>query len=229
MGYYFTGTLETNVGNTASRKGIKKTAVFNSPDRAESGGAVRYYFESAGSSGNMFYIYCGTDERQYIKLDSGTKSLLFVSSQAEATAFTAEMNTGLGDVFTFRDGDWYMNMQGGKNGKAFAAYNNPTDTNNNMYLYGYATVKKDDPYELNGKFYAIVSERSGTSGVAMMAEEKVVDSRTLLKGQTAAIKPDPLVSDGKLYVAKDSDITQWTFSNIEKDKYYLTADVGGST
>ncbi|MBQ3930798.1 MAG: hypothetical protein II725_00795 [Firmicutes bacterium] len=232
-GYYFTGTLE-NVGNTANRKGIKKTAVISSPDSAEIGGAVRYYFEPAGSSGNMFYVYCGSDERQYIKLDIGTRSLLFVSSQAEATAFTAEMNTGFENVFTFRAGAWYWNMQGGINGKVFAAYNSTSDDENiRMYLYGFATVKEDDPYKLDGKSYAIISERSGTSGAAMMAEEKVVESsgssRTLLKSQTAVIKADPLDSDGKLYVAKDSDITQWTFHNIEKDKYYLTADVDGST
>ena len=232
--YYFTDVLERNVGGNSRRTGIRKTAKITSPAAAEAGGAALYFFEPVGDSSDTFYVYCQNGGTQYIQQNGN--SLLFVDSKAQATAFTASTLDGVDGVLLFGSPDgWYWNMQGGNGGKAFAAYNTgvTTDVNFRFCLYTYVVLTDDDPYGLDGKTYGLISDRDGISGIAMLAREKQVEKngtvRNVLDGQYTLVRSDPINKVDILYVAQDSDITMWTFRNVEKDLYYLTAEVDGST
>ncbi len=208
-GYYFKNSLVTD----SKRSGIAKTTSAKAvPDVAN--GATPYTFVQADDTGTKFKIYCADDK--YIR-NPNNNSLTF-SNQANATAFTLTDN---GDgSFTLNNGQWYVNMQGGANGKRFCAYNTAGDVNNNLKLW-YCVEPEGDPYKLDGVSYGLMNWIGGVTGRAMMAEEN---------GGALAAKPLTVMTqkddqDDKLFVPKESDITMWTFEWLGGDKYCLKTTV----
>ena len=43
------------------------------------------------------------------------------------------------------------------------------------------------------------------------------------------MRPDVLSNNGILLVANNSDITEWTFTSVSEDKYYINTTVDGTT
>lgn len=243
-GYYFTNTIKpdrtgnfTPSNNPSNRTGITRTAQSSTPSSLN--GAVRYYFEPSGESGK-YYIYCYGDSntRQYVRhQDEGsattiTKSLSF-TDRANATAFTVETqsirkddkdNQPLIDGFCIRDGNWYWNRQGGKNGTRFCAWN-ALNYDDLMLLWKYNDIP-DDAYGLDGRTYGLMSYADGLTGKALMAENLTSDSVVAIPMNVLANESN---RDDILFVPKDSSITRWTFHSMHDDHYTITAQVEGAT
>ena len=221
-GYYFTDEI---VQINSSRTGIRKTT----PSTSTSGnasGAVKYYFEPQGNTGNKYKVYCNTNGgKLYVKQSGNSLNLV---SEADASVFTISDFPNAEKTFRILGtNNYYWNMQGGNNGSAFAAYNNATDTNARIQFEYYRDIP-DDPYNLDGKTYGIVHHKGEITATSMEAKE-VTNSTSCLVGEKMTIRPDVLNNDGLLILSSEDDITQWTFHNIEKDKYYITAEVEGVT
>ncbi len=223
-GYYFRNTRDGN----SSRMGIGKTKPAQNYPAAN---AALYYFERIGTS-NQFYLYCYADDgttRQYVRNENNNSLLLRNGADAAAagaTAFTVKVDS---ERFTFNNGVWYINMQGGANGTRFCSYNSSSDVNNNMYIWYYADADKD-PYELDGKTYGFMNWEGGVAGRGLMAEEGDVTAQgySTLKAKSMTVMSTSNYSD-QLFVPNDSDISMWTFRWISGDRYLLSTVVDGST
>ena len=213
-GYYFMNSLTKDGGRT----GITKTKPAQSYPHST---AALYYFEPVEGSPDKVYVYCmnGT-ARQYVK-NENNNSLTFGTSE-DKTAFTVSVDDG--GRFRFNNGPWYWNMQGGENGKRFCSYNSANDENNFMYLWYYEDVT-EDPYGFDGKSYGLMSWNGGTAGKAMMA----IENGGSLEAMALTVMTNNEDQTDKLFVPNDSDISMWTFSYIDRDRYYLTTVADGST
>ena len=223
-GNYFKGD-QYNISGT--RTGIHKTKPgSNTVEDAISRGAVLYYFEKIGT--NKYKVYCLDDDgnRLYIRQDGNSLSLTDQGNQG--TQFTASEFPNATNTFRFAgNGGYYWNMQGGNNGDGFAAYNNATDTNARIQLEYYIETEKD-PYGLDGQTFGIAYHDNSAISAALMAEGKKVGGKDRLTGFPTVMKPDVLDNDGILLMAKDTDITEWTFESVQGDQYYITTTIDGA-
>jgi len=116
-------------------------------------------------------------------------------------------------------------MQYGEGGERFCPYNVKGDGNNNLYFWYYEEVK-EEAYGFNGKRFGLMSWNGGTAGKALMASSEK-------EGRLDAVALTVMTKTGdygdKLFVPKDSDITDWTFRWVKDDIYQLTAVCEGST
>lgn len=162
-GYYFRNDIVAD----SKRSGIGKTKPATSypPDEA-----AKYYFEKKAGTTDQYYIYCYDDngDPQYIR-NANNNSLSFTNA-ANKTAFTAEVDAD--GNFTLKNGQWYINMQGGDNGTRFCAYNTVGDVNNNLNFV-YHKPYDPDPYDLDGKEYGLMNWNGGAAGKAMMAASSI--------------------------------------------------------
>ena len=210
-GYYFTNTT---TGDN-SRTGIKKTKPAQSYPASA---ASKYFFEAVAGSDNQVYAYCFAadgETRQYV-YNGNNNSLSFTTDPSEKTAFTVSQSSN--GSFTFSNGNWYWNMQGGEKGERFCSYNSANDQNNEMNLWYYETLTSD-PYELGGKSYGLMNWNGGVTGKAMMAS--AVDGNALEAKPLTVLST--LNNSSQLFVPNDSDISLWSFEWISDDLYYLSA------
>ena len=217
-GYYFTDGI-TQI--TGSRTGITKTGPASSPPPE----AVRYYFEAVGEAQeHRFKAYClGNAGKKYVL--QSTNSLNFTTEE-QATVFTIEAGEDE-DVFRVRGNDgYYWNMQGGKNGKSFAAYQSASDINAQLYFW-YTDPVDEDPYGLDGKTYGLMYwNGSSIAGKAIMttsSAEGTLDAKALI------VMSNENDNSDKLFVPNDSDIPMWTFHKVSEDRYHITTVADGST
>ena len=218
-GYYFTSGITQISG---SRTGITKTTPKQTSNPPEES-AVPYYFETV--SENQYKLYC-VDEGKQKYIVQASNSLNLTENAGSATTFTVEEGEGE-KVFRLKGNDgFYVNMQGGSNGKSFAAFNNADDVNAKLYLWYYTSPEEDDPFKLDGKTYGLMYWSGGVAGKAMMGTSAnpgtLLDAKALTVMSTANKK-------NTLYVPDESDITMWTFHWQDDNLYYLTAVVDGST
>ena len=227
-GYYFKDTIvESNDG----RKGIAKTSPSQTSPTTD---AVAYYFESANSEG-QYYVYCKDgDTRKYVKNNNNT-SLEFGADESDKTAFHVSVD-GNG-VFTFNNGDYYWNMQGGNTGSRFCSWANAADQNAKMYVW-YHDAITGDPYELEGQSYGLLTWNGGKTAKALMASENsgTDDEGNPYQGRLEAklltVMSNKSDSNDKLYVPNNTadKITDWTFEWKHDDVYYVIGkDDNGST
>ena len=221
-GYYFTNQGYTVSG---SRTGILKTAKQGAGDPVGSSGAALYYFEPVGDSGNQYRVYCWNADnsaKQYIRQSANSLSF---TDEAGASVFTVSQFPNQPGTFRFLGSDgYYWNMQGGDNGKGFAAYNSATDLNARICV-GYYSTMEDDPYGFDGKTWGIVYYEDGVRAAALTEEaqsEKILAARELL------VRPDVITNSGELLVSRSSDIVEWTFHSVREDYYSVTTEIGGA-
>ena len=222
-GYYLTDDVMV-IKDT--RTGIVKTAKTNDPKNAV--GAVRYYFEQVPGQENTYTMYCfGSDGRKkYVK--QSTNSLLFTDA-ADATQFEISKFTANGAEFRIRGEDTYcVNMQGGDNGKTFAAFNNLTDTNAKLNIWYYNQMEKD-PFGLDGKTYSIAFLNGDISAYGVRSAAYTYGNTDRLRAVPMSIRPDIIDQTGMLTTSgDDSDLGDWTFSSIDENRYYITTTIDGA-
>lgn len=228
-GYFFMGETYTVNG---PRKGIKKTKRGTKEPTdisvaVDELGAVKYFFEKKEGSDDEFYAYCMSgDTKLYVR--NTNDSLTLTSKESERTLFKITLEDETECKFSVYNDvtKRYWNMQGNEDGSGngFAAY---TGNNNGskIVFYYYVSID-DDPYELNGKTYALVKYASGD----IYGKALDIDNETsAIKVSDTATKVNPLTHSGVNLIAENAQIAMWTFQNCQKDVYTLSAEVGGAT
>ncbi len=210
-GFFLTSGI-TNI--TSSRTGITKTKPAQS---TPPGAAVTYYFERITPDGDTFYIYCLADDgetKRYIV--NSTNSLNLTTNVSQRTAFTISLKET--DTFNaLAPSGYYINMQGGANGNAFAAWSTYGDVNNNLYIWR-RLATATDPYNLNGHSYGLLNWSGSVTGRAMLSEQNGTGSLKAKALDVMVHKDNP---DQRLFVPKDSDIDFWTFEWVREDLYHI--------
>ena len=201
---YFTNTLN---GNSA----FTETEFFSD--------AAEWYFENADGDGK-YRLYTYTDGRkQYLKNTGGN-----LAGLGDPPGSVLELIPADGNKFYIKlDGanKWLQHSNGG-GGIRFWTDNNNVANSQISVTYASSYVLEDDPYRLDGTAVGIVYDsgslfctalmQGGDSGESVAAEDLV----TL----------DTKGYEDNLFVPVDSDITEWTFTNVEEDMYYITAGDG---
>ena len=218
-GYYFTGkTMTISTGRT----GITKTKpAKNFPD--VNGGAVKYYLEAVDVSKGQFKIYCKDGENAKYVVQS-TNSLKFVSKPEQAMVFTISQGSEENTYRIEGTNGYFWNMQGGANGKAFAAYQSATDVNAQLRFWSYVEPQTD-PYGIDRTTRGLMSWNGAASGKAMMAESVNASSgKGALNAKQLTVMTKKEKSVYYHFIPKDgNDITLWTFEWAGLDQYYLKA------
>ncbi|MCR5214657.1 MAG: hypothetical protein K6E10_09585 [Eubacterium sp.] len=185
--------------------------------------AALYKFENLPDVAvNAFRIYLETDTgKSYLCMNNGNMS--FTSVETDATIYTVEYFNNDNDSFFIKSNGYGLNMFGGESGKGFGGW---TKKDNGSRIWAQPpTIIPDDELGLDGKSYGLML-KDISNRVAMMAEAHTESSR--LKAKSVSLLQDPIKPSTYLYSTND-DVTEWTFHNIEQDKYYITADVDGET
>lgn len=215
-GYYFGNTIVDD----GTRVGIYKT---KPAQPTPSDRAAKYCFEPVPGTDDQFYVYCMASDgitKQYV-YNAGDNNLSF-TTEDNKTPFTLTQNSN--GYFQMNYAGWYWNMQGSANGTRFCSWNSAND-NNAYFNIWYYDVVTDDPYGLDGKTYGLMHWNGGVAGRAMMAEEgegNTLEAKVLIVMSTAD-------NSDQLFVPNDSDISMWSFSWIDEDRYRISVTADGST
>lgn len=187
--------------------------------------AADWYFEKADEDDDTFYIYTlveGTKNYIHQKAANSNEIELAVSG----TAFVLSEAADKPGTFFFKhssQGRWLQHSNGGEGIRFYTDTNNAT--NSRIYITNTVTTGSgDDPYELDGKSFGIAYNDNSASADAMMAE---TSGDNCLAGLDMLIRPDVLNNNGNLLVAENSDIQEWTFEIVEKDRYKIKTTVHG--
>ena len=229
--YWFTNTIEENVGGTRGRTGIFKTKPASSDPLMQ--GATVYYFEPVDVNNNLFKIYCygPYGAIQYVNWHAGSDAVnksLFFTNAAGATTFEVLSFDGTteGAYKIHAVGSaYYWNMRGGASGNSFAAFNNSSDVNAKL-KFVYQTDVTEDPYNFGGDGYGILSWGGSVTGKAMMAEAL---NENALSAKVLTVLTEKNNYEDKLFVPDQSDITMWTLTWIGGVEYRLSTVVDGVT
>ena len=181
--------------------------------------AAIWYFENDGSNYKIYTYVNG--EKKYIHQKSGNN--LELSDTGDSIYISGVTDAVNKFYFKKSDENRWLQHSGGGSGIRYWTDNNNA-TNSQMLLYFADTIQMpDDNYELDGKTYGLINYSSGAYGYALMAES----SANNLKSMQVLTKVNPLSHNGVNLVAENSSITDWTFENVEKDIYNISAIVDG--
>ncbi len=214
-GYFLRDYTEADANNTAIT-GIRKSASASYP----TGNAALFFFELVEGTTNQFYIYCYNADhvKQYIHFD-GTTSLTYVTDEGQKSPFLMAYTSSGWTIRYATNTSRYFYQLRGTGGNIINCQNN---TGTYFYIWQYTG---GDTYDLDGKSYGLMYWIEGTTGKGLMASESGEGHLEALP-MTVMSKPN---NGAKLYVPDESDLDFWTFHFIEKDNYYLTSVVDGST
>lgn len=189
--------------------------------------ASRWYLEKASGT-NTYYVYTMIDgAKKYMYNNSGNTMAL---SDNPTTAFvisqTSQTET---NKFYFKVSNANKWLQHSGSGNGVRLYtDNSNATNSKMSLTYVSSLNGvHDYYQLDGKTYSITYHEESVKGAGLMAHGKTVNSQQRLTAIELLVRPNAL-EDGELLVAKDSDLTDWTFECIDGSTYYITTVVGGT-
>ena len=213
------------------RKGIKKTLTAQTKYPSED--AKPFEFIPTGTS-NQYKIRTKVDENQtpqYIRQEGN--SVYFVDNANQATAFTIEEYTNdqsvtIASVFrALGNGGFYLNQQGNASGKGFAAWNDASDPNARLgfWYYDYQSSAVD-PYGLDGKTRGLIYYKTGTTGAGLMSTST---NTNRLDALSLPVLTEKNNHNDKLFVPDDSDLSMWTFTWYEDDRYYISTKIDNAT
>ncbi len=186
--------------------------------------ASRWYLEAASGT-NTYYVYTKINGvKKYMYNSSGN---LMALSDNPTTAFV--ISEAAAKKFYFKksnENKWLQHSNGGKGIRLYT--DNNTAANSQLSLTYVSSLKgAHDYYQLDGKTYSITYHEESVKGAGLMAHGKTVNSQQRLTAIELLVRPNAL-EDGELLVAKDSDLTDWTFECIDGSTYYITTMVGGT-
>ena len=221
-GYFLTdGITQIN----ATRTGITKTGPTSVSAADE---AAMYYFLPKEGASDTFYVYCETEEGQRRYVKQSANSLLFTDTLEDATGFKVSMFSGQSQVFRLQGSDNYCwNMQGGANGKSFAAYANLNDANAKLGIWYYVDMD-DDPFELDGTSYGIAFLDEAITAAGMNNEAYSSGNKDRLRAMQMRLRPDIIQQEGILTLSGENDLPEWTFENISDNIYRIKTVIDGS-
>ena len=199
-----------------SRTGIKKKKPADAdPNYAAESGAVCYYFDKQSSGKYYIYFVNDSGKKQYVNQSEKSLSLKNTPMEFEVAPHS---NSDANDFCIIGKDGYCWNMQGGNNGKGFAAYNDLTDDNARIYLWHYVPLE-DDEFELDGKTHGLMCLQGSASGNALMADDSAGELLISL-----AVREE---SGKKTVYITESSITTWSFETAGESKYYISAGSDG--
>ncbi len=197
-------------------------------------GASPWFFESSGTA-NRYYLYTMVNgEKKYMRNTSGNLMGL-VDAKTSATAFDLTLKDAATsttpakfEVKKAGANQWLQHSGGGK-GMRLYTDNNNHENSRLMFMYVSSTLPTDDYYELDGKTFGIAYTQKGVKAAGLMSDAKTIsNNRVGLESLLLAVRPDFLNNGGQLLVAKDSDLTDWTFELVSGNTYRIYTRIGGA-
>ena len=186
--------------------------------------AAVWYFEKVENTTDQFYIYTKKDGvDQYIINTSG--NLIGLSTETKHK-FKLESD---GTKFCFKlDGanKWLQHSNGGGGIRLFTDNNNATNSRIGINYADLLIIPKD-PYGLDGKSYGLMNVQSAPYGCSMQAETDTKTNKKLKSAQNM-IMPNSFEENKVNYIAKEENITMWTFKSVREDIYTLSAKVNNT-
>ena len=202
--HYFQNTINTNGA-------LKETADINAADK--------WFFEKDGSIFRL-YTYVG-NAKKYIH-NGQDNSLELLTDNADLLEISEGEKP---DSFYFKKKDEEKWLQHSGSGRGIRYWKDTSNKDNaGIYIY-YADNggTPDDLYQLDGKSYGLTHYHTGTEGHALMADE----NSNQLELISVIVRSDE--QRKVLLVAKNCDITMWTFHSVRSDLYRISATVNGQT
>ena len=222
---YFKNSLN---GNSA----FIETAEYNSDEAAE------WFFEKVSDGDNTRYrIYTyANNTKQYMTNPSGNLAGL-TAVQNNGAVF--ELSTTNNGKFYFKldgDGKWLQHSNGG-GGIRFWTDNKNAANSQITIAYASSFIMADDPYNLNGKSYGLMTWNGGKTAKALMASENSGSDEEghsyqgCLEAKFLTVMSEKNDSTDKLYVPNNTadTVTDWTFEWSDNDIYYLKGKDGSGS
>ncbi|MBR7008911.1 MAG: hypothetical protein IKH90_09835, partial [Ruminococcus sp.] len=180
--------------------------------------AAIWYFEVSGDCYKIYTFING--DKKYIHTKSGNE----IELSSVGDEFTITQINGTTDSFYFMKKGTNKYLQHSNGGGGIRYYDGAGAANNSSIKAYFAdtSVIPDDYYKLDGKTYGIIDYQGGPVGNAMVADDGVKNSKL-----SQLVVRDADNNSRTLYIDQSSDITMWTFENVDKDNYRLTAQAGG--
>lgn len=211
--YYFTNSIITHQSGN----------MFNETKNAAD--ADIWYFERVEGQQNQFKICTIVDgARKYVKTGSGNG--IDLSDENGADIFEISVASSGTFYIKLKGVDKWLQHSGSGGGIRFWTDKKNAANSKIIMTYSSSLNIPDDPYGLNGKTTGLMNHSDGTSGKALMAAQKGNNALTAL---SMMVRTNPYDQEEILYVAKDSDISQWTFHSVEKDLYNISVETDAGT
>lgn len=191
--------------------------------------AADWYFEKADEDGSTFYIYTLVEGvKKYIHQKAADNNEIELADLG--TAFVLSEAADKPGTFIFKHSSEDRWLQHSKGGGGIRLWTDAKEkTNARIYITDSNTSESgEDPYNLNGKSFGIAYNDNSTKAAAMSATGKTVNNQNRLEGIDMLIRADVLTNTGILLVAENSDIQEWTFEFVERDKYRIKTTVDGA-
>lgn len=195
--------------------------------------ASAWTFEPVEGTSDQFYLrHDGDGGPVYMRMvpaannNDGVMSL--VGDVGDATPFTVALRvadrpeSGFHMYASANGKRFYLNMSGGVGGNGFGGWHQADD--GSVIRLTVPPVTVDDPAGLDGKTYGLINYSKGTDGVAMMSDAHSNAARRA--GRSVRLRTDP-ITHGRLFVANDSEISQWSFTSLGGSRYHVTTVVDG--
>ena len=191
-------------------------------ETTSSADAADWFFQAVEGQQNTYRLFTKIQgEVLYVTNPSG--NLIGLSrSLADAIVLNA-------DVVPSREGTFYLYhgnricLQHSNGGNGIRFYQ--ADNNENSYItisYSDSFLLPKDPYSLDGVTHGLLNYKGGTDAYALMGAAGGTQGKKLY------VRSDPMDRSGSLYVAKDSEISLWSFVSVAEDRYYLSTQVDGA-
>ncbi|MBR2810740.1 MAG: hypothetical protein IKD69_05095, partial [Solobacterium sp.] len=186
--------------------------------------AAAWYFEPVDNQANHYRIATEIGGTKYYMVN--TSGNLMGLSETDSTEFILEhAANGLFNLKLANGNKW---LQYSGSGNGFRLWTDIKNNANSRITLTYADSfdLPQDPLRLDGMTYGLMHYTTGISGEALMADAASASS---LRAEETIVRVDPSSGSEKLYVAKDSEISMWTFHYDHDDCYTLSAEVDGQT
>ena len=187
--------------------------------------AAVWFFESAGSE-NQYKIYTWINgAKQYMAREKAGNNNMKLAE----TGATFEVSEAGEGTFYLKIADDERWLQYSKSGNGIRLWTDKLNDANCMTTLTYASSYEipDDYYHLDGKTYGIAYHNDTAAAAALMTDSQTSDGHQHLSSADMLMRPDVLDNEGILLVAADTNITNWTFHNIEGNIYEISTTVNG--
>ena len=176
-----------------------------------------WYFEPVENTDGQFRIYTMVgDAKKYIKQVSANNNNIQLADTGTVFTVSAAEN----GRFLIKHASENRWLQHSGSGKGIRFWTDKDNVANSRVLLTFVAPSEDaeDPYDLDGRTFGIMNPKNEISAYALM--DSTVQGNKLA-AKEMLVRTDPMNQSNTLYVARDSDITMWTFEAIENDLYYM--------
>ena len=216
--------------------GTNTGTVIGRTNKNDSTGAETYYFERPDPAQDVFLLYRldENDVKRYVQV-TNTSGAAFVTSGG--TPFSVTMVPGetafylefQGAVNTNSpDGKYYLNLRKDDNGKGFSgtAQIYKTSKGSEIIVEYVEESQEVDRLGLDGKTFGILHDLSGRKTAELTAQQHA--DGVALAAASVDLTVNPYDTASMLIVPQE-DLTDWTFTWVEGDNYYISTEVDGVT